>query len=253
MSTQLTDSAKNAFSDNLNRQVVQYSLAAAAASVSLLALAPAAAAEVVVTKTHLPVLSTHPISLDLNRDGVADFKFELYTYGDFGAVAGYLAVQPLTGGAVVGAQGAYFAYASALVRGDKIGPSAHFDSDPSVVVERSAGTHTSQPSYSRKIYGKWGENPTNRFLGVKFQINGATHYGWIRLTVNSDKWPMSATITGYSYETVANKRISAGTARKTLGVTQAKQRRTPDRASLGLLALGADGLALWRREEPRPS
>jgi len=37
----------------------------------------------------------------------------------------------------------------------------------------------------------------NRFLGVKFQISGQTHYGWVNVDMRS------RTITGYAYETNA--------------------------------------------------
>lgn len=234
---------------SLDSRTKSYSVAALAAGVSLLALAQPANAEVIVTKTRIPLPNLSAVSLDLNKDGIADFKFELNIYGDFGAIRGYVAEQPLAGGAVVGAQGANFGYASALLRGAKIGPSAHFDAANSVMVERSVGSHTGDPTYSRHLYGKWGGNPPNRFLGVKFLIHGATHFGWVRLTLDSSKWPMSATITGYAYETVANRPIQAGMPPKASVDGRSEQPgKTISSRSLGALALGADGLALWRRD-----
>jgi hypothetical protein len=35
-------------------------------------------------------------------------------------------------------------------------------------------------------------------------IKNTTHYGWVRVSVS--KWPFSATLTGYAYETVPNNR-----------------------------------------------
>src|ERR1700742_2078517 len=65
---------------NLGRQLSVYSLSAAAAGVGLLALASPATGEVVVHKAHLPVARNIPLLLDLNKDGVADFQFQIH-YG----------------------------------------------------------------------------------------------------------------------------------------------------------------------------
>jgi hypothetical protein len=88
-------------------------------------------------------------------------------------------------------------------------------------------------------------------VGVKFQIHGATHYGWIRLSAD---FPAklgdlpSATITAYAYETVANKAIKAGSASQPAAPAKLPTAKSLQ-PSLGLLALGTDGLAIWRREE----
>ena len=64
---------------------------------------------------------------------------------------------------------------------------------------------------------------------------------------------MSATITGYAYETVPNKAILAGMAKSTAEVQVPQDSRNQAGPSLGMLALGADGVPLWRREETLPS
>jgi hypothetical protein len=73
MSTPSNDFATKAPSNNLNRQLGLYSLAAAAAGVSMLALAQPAAGEVVITRKTIPIGSL--VYLDMNHDGVADFTF----------------------------------------------------------------------------------------------------------------------------------------------------------------------------------
>jgi hypothetical protein len=114
------------------------------------------------------------------------------------------------------------------------------------------------------LIGKWGGNLRDRYLGVRFLIDGKTHYGWIRLTVTAPSAAgqfMSAMITGYAYETVPNKPISAGTA-GTASATAVKvvskptaQASVPKRVqnqggpALGMLALGAEALPIWRLEE----
>jgi hypothetical protein len=232
----------------INHRVTLYCLGAAAAGASLLALVEPADAGVVVTKTHLPITTLSPVSLDINKDGIADFQFSLSTlnYHTFHAI---LSVQALTGGAVIGASGG--PYASALIRGAKIGPSAHFLSTAFHfdTIERSQGAANSL-TYHRQLYGKWGGNPPNRFLGVKFLIKGATHFGWVRLTVVTDNRTIAATITGFAYETVPNKPILAGTAKRSAAaVANEEDSQQNGSAGLGMLALGADGLSLWR--DPR--
>lgn len=241
-----TDSVKEATPDNLHRQIAVYSLSAAAAGVSLLALVAPAKAEVVVTRTHLPITQSAPVLLDLNKDGVADFKFS-HNYGRTSYFSDNLNVCAALCGLpqnneVVGGKGNVFIYASALVRGTKIGPSDHFTSFVGgVTIEASFGDFLSSHT-NRTVIGKWGGDPSNRYLGVRFVIGGETHYGWVRLTVTSDKiLSISGTITGYAYETVPNKPIPAGTAAKPSA--EAQVQRGP---SLGMLALGADVMPLWR-------
>ena len=65
-----------------------------------------------------------------------------------------------------------------------------------------------------------------------------------------------ATITGYAYETIPGKAILAGYTSGTADSAQlqapADLRESPSQeASLGLLASGASGLSIWRRDEVR--
>ena len=98
------------------------------------------------------------------------------------------------------------------------------------------------------------EEAHQRYLGLKFVIKGKVHFGWARLNVHWHE-PISATLTGYAYETIPGKSIITG---KTKGpdevvVEQASlvpsAAPTPKLATLGLLAMGAPGLSIWRRKE----
>lgn len=262
MSTLPTESARKSPSDNLNHRLAFYSLTAAVAGVSVLALAQPAESEVIVTKKTIPIptslgLTTVPISLTNN--GINDFSFSLYSAPGYTSRRA-LRMWPLEGGAVVAQSQAHrVPSALALVRGAKIGPSAHFSNDNFASIEESQrGCSTEVSSCFHQFSGLWGGSPKNRFLGVRFLINGETHYGWIRLTVTSTgRDDVSGTITGYAYETVANKPILAGTA-GTAAATAHKtnpelqspintQRKSGP--SLGMLASGSEALPLWRREE----
>ncbi len=248
----LNRSGNLAFKD-IHQHLNLYSAAAMAAGVSVLALAHPAEGSVVVTKTNITVGFGSQISIDINKDGINDFtiagegaNYDHSFYATF-------AIQPLTGGKVVGGKrGPLGPYASALVKGANIGPSAHFSSSVArsqITIERllgeaSASTHES-------FYGEWpGIN--DRYLGVKFLIKGATHYGWIRMSV-SEQQEISGTITEYAYETVTNKKIGAGDTTDSSETARAmpvpERRLQPRQASLSMLAQGADGLAMWRREQ----
>jgi hypothetical protein len=243
-------------SKSLDGRLKTYSLVAMAAGASALALAQPAEAEVVVTKTNTQITFGSSASFDLNGDGVADFTlsnngvgYDHSFYGSFFAI-------PLTGGKVVaGTRGPQGAYASALINGAVVGPSAHFSSSAGrgqAIVERSTGNASSFTTY--KYFGNWG-NLTDRFLGVRFLIDGETHYGWIRITTGW-KGRIQATVTAYAYETVANKKITinytgegvAQDADSPDAVSHAEAITLPNRRgpSLGMLAQGADGLAHWR-------
>ncbi len=256
MSTHPTTSAKTSSSNNLNRQVGLYCVAAAVAGVSMLALAEPATAEVVVTKKAIPVPITpwptpEPVRISMANNGVDNFSLWRYSLD---SDRGLLAWGANRGSSVmIGADG-YYAKALALPRGAQIGPSSFFNNYTDLI----EATESGPPRYSR---GYWGGNPKNRYLGVKFQLNGQTHYGWIRLTVTSNvklnKPTLEATITGYAYETVPNKAIMAGTAAMAATTpndptTELRTPRIPrpnSGPSLGMLATGSEALPLWRREE----
>lgn len=97
------------------------------------------------------------------------------------------------------------------------------------------------------VYGAWGDNPQNRFLGVKFLIDGETHYGWVRMKVTPHT---NVEIESYAYETVADKPICAREVLPCPAPDGGKEtgQNLSNGPSLGMLALGADGLDLWRRE-----
>jgi hypothetical protein len=231
---------KEATDNDINHRLSLYTAAAVAAGVGVLALAQPAKGEVIVTTKKIQI-DDGPVYVDLNNDGVSDFEFSFASYRDplFHAD---LTAKALTGGEVVGdhIHGLPEPYASALVRGAKIGPSAHFASaHGQITIERKAQIHSSTNEY----YGHWYSVGSNRYLGVKFLIKGEAHYGWVRMTVNAPG-TSTGTITSYAYETIANKRVSAGESSDSADDAQVQE--SAPGASLGMLALGSGGLALWR-------
>lgn len=89
-------------------------------------------------------------------------------------------------------------------------------------------------------------------MGLKFQIDGQTHYGWARASVSYSYGTarIYGYVTGYAYETIVNKPIFAGqikddddgAADAPASPKSADEKpisRLLDPNSLGVLALGA--------------
>jgi hypothetical protein len=243
---------RNDLSKAMDRRLKAYSVAAMAAGVGALALAQPAEGEVVITRKEIPIPVSsyffpppHPVFLSLNNNGVNDFSFSLYSFA-YHSRDMDLAVRALEGGGVegkdkAGVNGFSNFYASMLGRGAKIGASAQFGSG--AVVERQLHWANSSSETFNRTYGNWGGNAPNTYLGVKFLINGETHYGWVRLSVGTGTRGVSATITAYAYETEADKRILAGVPKDEAAVI-IDLTKGP---SLGALAAGARGLPSWRK------
>jgi len=235
----------------LEKGLLGYAAAASAAGVSLLALTPAAEAKIVYTPANVQIIGN--VYLDLNHDGIHDFRFSTTHHSGTGAAhagtffmtsAAQLRVYP------VGPRNqiwGHSSYASALKPGVAVGPKFHQGGFSMAAVRGINGQLS-------VYYGPWDGTKSNRtvknrYVGLKFLIKGEVHYGWARLTVTV-KWPISATLTGYAYETVPNKAIVTG---KTKGpdadgpdaeqieptAEQGTRSGVPQPASLGMLALGA--------------
>ena len=228
--------------ETFEQRMSLYSVAAVAASVSVIALSQPAESSVVIKNVNIPI-TIKGVSLDLNNDGVADITFNMFYTAPYYATLSYINVGAMKGGGIVVKSN----YASALLRSARIGPSAYFGKSshsPFVMEGRDCN------GAGCTLFGKWSGNHPNRFLGVKFLINGKVHYGWIRVTLDSGvNQRTAATITEYGYETIANRAVKAGLASNQIKQHPSREKNSKLAASLGMLALGADGLQLWRREE----
>ena len=221
-------------SPSSQRRLSSYALAATAAGVGALALATPSEAEIVYTPANVRIPAR--LKLDLNNDGIADFELMSTSFGHGG---GQLVAPVVHGNKVVG----FGSYASALVPGVTVGSGGPF-------AHRAQGTFMANWIESSGVissFGPW-RNTRNRYLGFKFLINGAVHFGWARLSVDTNHM----LLTGYAYETVANKAIVAG---KTSGGDETSRGNPADpgsqvasSATLGRLAQGAAGLFAWRRD-----
>jgi hypothetical protein len=245
-------SGKAAFDlpQSTHQRLNMYALAAGAAGVGVLALAQPADAKIVYTPANVSILGPDGgYQLDLNHDGVIDFGIANTTNFNTDQAFSNLFVQAKKGNAVAGTF-VYFGSppdARAFKSGTQIGPSERFFQGTAAKLV-SCYYGGGGPS----THGNW-INVTNRFLGLAFQIDGRTHFGWARLTVKILKQGLKikAVLTGYAYETEPDTPIIAG---QTSGpdveeMPEALGAPSTGAATLGMLALGSPALAIWRREE----
>ena len=243
--------ASKAASQSFNTRLDRYVLAASAAGVGWLAMAQPADAEILYTHVNQTIPFDTTYNLDLNNDGIVDFQIKNHEEGNLGLKADLFMLPVAKDNRAAGEKFA----PSVLPGGVTIGSDTAF---PEQSVGKLAEWFYSFSSTGGVQYrGNW-RHASNRYLGLKFVINGEVHYGWARLSVSCIFLrPVSAKITGYAYETEANKSIDAGQTKESGGeIADASAtellgaRRINGQAkSLGVLALGSPAMAAWRREE----
>jgi hypothetical protein len=246
--------------NSIHQRLNMYALAATAGGVGMLVATPAAQAKIVYTKAHVVIGRDHKVVLDLNHDGKNDFVFQetFFTTTSVGEDHSLtLSVVPAHKANEIWGMGNK---GSALPAGVRIDAKGRFSYAKKAM---AVDFYADGTGGSGTCSGRWN-NVKNRYLGFKFSINGTTHFGWARLNVacitKYGNHQVSGLLTGYAYETVPNKPIITG---KTEGpddiniVGQSNSAdfgaRTPEPATLGLLAMGAPALAVWRREESEAS
>jgi len=163
--------------------------------------------------------------LDLNNDAIIDFEIlqnqSITTYAGYPLTYNSLLLVPTAIGneaLVDDPLAGNFAYPFALNSGDVIssGQSAWNNNG------FSAGYMSLNWNYSLDvngtIYGAIDGNftdVTDKFIGLRFELNGQTHYGWARLDVNIDgtTW----VVKDYAFNSTPGAAINAG---QTLGVAE---------------------------------
>jgi hypothetical protein len=244
---------------SLERRLAAYFLAGA----GVVTVTTTANAEVIYTPADI-VITNGVLPIDLNNDGTSDLHItnRESNYSTTAYRVGNLTAFGKVGAAVVVAKSCcYFgSYLPApLRRGFPIGPDSpkRFAGFEAGLVMAAAWCYplAANPLDCHKE-GLW-RKATQRFLGIRFQINGETHYGWARLSTDSrtTRLPMiKAHFTGYAYETVPDKTIAAGDqgtgsdAEHDSHLQNQSNKPNPSKrpASLGLLSLGSSALSSWR-------
>ncbi len=189
------------------------------------------------------------MQIDLNGDGKVDFgfgaTFQATSFGEIvkGALFALASWKP---NQILGVRAQGYNLGSALSAGALIGPTRTFVAGRA---DMAFGGYDRGTTSVGGCGGPW-DNVKHHYLGLKFVIDGQYHYGWARLDETCLKnGENTAVLTGYAYETIAYKPISAG---KVSGPNEesAEGAVAPDAtspnpvskpfapASLGALALG---------------
>jgi hypothetical protein len=209
-----------------------------------MALSQAAEAKIVYTPTHVKIAPLQPYGINFDN---SQGKPNMYLFWN-GTSSGQssLIASATTGGVAYKPSSRRIPFESAIFAGRKIGLERHFQN-------QKFGPRMAR-HYREIWYGPWangGKGVKDRYLGVKFKIAGKFHYGWTRITVTTGPRGFTGMIlTGYAYETIPGRPIIAGA---TKGLEDAESSASPSTPSsepttLGVLALGAPGLSIWRRE-----
>jgi len=237
---------------SLDSNLFAYAAAAGAAGVGMLGLALPAQAQIIYTPAHQVIGPDAQFQIDLNHDGINDFTISNFYVFQSGARRG--GVFPTGGGSrhvgslhVFGSQQSNRMvanakdYAAALPLGISVGAGDKFSSGAGL--RPGLMQYCSSGSPGGVLYGPWADK-ASRYLGFKFSVGGEVHFGWARLNLTGPGCRLTATLTGYAYETVPNKAIRTG---KRFG-TDVSSRAEPQPTTLGHLAQGASALSAWRKQ-----
>ena len=247
MKTRVSSRKAATVPDSIRQHLHTYALAASAAGVTMFALVPLGEAEIIYTPANLQISPIGTYTLDVDNDGTTDFTF-FDTYYD---ALGTLAVKGARSwNRVALASGKLSRDAAAIRSGRGIGPRARFGGSGYSVVMASGWYNVYFP-YNFRCRGPW-KDKQNHYLGLQFMIGSEIHYGWARLSETCYKGNRnSAVLTGYAYETVANRKIKAGQESGTDDGIEQPDDAILDQAAptLGVLAQGARAHRMWRQNQ----
>lgn len=154
--------------------------------------------------------------INFNGDRYNEFVIKQYNYTTANSSSSYTAIINELQAAMYGSS-AYAAYSVKMISsssyyfllnlapGEKIGSQLYFGTSvyPTSYWFLAAKYKSSYESISEgNFIGKEG------YVGVRFNIDGQRHYGWIRLAVSADQ--SAITVYDFAYESTPNKAISAG-------------------------------------------
>ncbi|TWT74527.1 hypothetical protein Pla123a_33500 [Posidoniimonas polymericola] len=156
---------------------------------------------------------------DMDGDGVDDFRFRFNNGGGGLARIRFQGVAPSADLSNSPAKGSTY-YVRSFELGDLIGPGTPEANNNGIVTSNLSN------------FG----NPTDpQFAGIKLDIGGATHFGWVRvktepvdLSTGYGVAPLTGTIFDWAFESEPDTPIAAGA--------------TPEPSSLALLAAGVGAL-----------
>lgn len=168
----------------------------------LSALAGPAHAEVVYTPVGVTINGNGSFKIDLNHDGVTDFVLrsvsQLTICGNRGGLIGSTTIKPaITGNGVVVS---HLDFAAVLPSG--------------VPIDNTDTFYMSKAVVTQFFLCEFQQTQVAGYLGLEFQINGKTHYGWAQIQIYAQfgiqTGSMRTTLVGFAYETIAGQAINTG-------------------------------------------
>jgi hypothetical protein len=191
------------------RQYLNRFAIAATLAVGLLAVAWPAEAQIVYTRTNITIGFNSSYNLDFNNDGVTDFTITTEDYTP--------PLILLNGSVSETAASENSALIGPLSERDEIGRDQVFTGG-TVDLESfilKCGKQKGAPCHYAHS-GPWDVDlEGKRYLGLSFQLNGETYYGWVQLTLLIPTAPwhggvVGAKLSGYAYESTPGMPINAG-------------------------------------------
>jgi len=240
---------------------VSAAIAISTAGLAVLALPQLSEARIIYTPANQTVNEQQRrLKIDFNHDGVFDASIGVAVYCRTSFTFNYcfasIAAHGSPPNGVMASSQRQFASAAKL--GHVIGSDAANLFEPGLRMASCAALFTSQfGTLSATSHGPW-RDVRARYLGFKFERDGLTYYGWARMNVSGFPCAPVGTLTGYAFETIPGKPIRAGQERdpaealsEPSGASEIPDGRKdvdPRPAGLGLLAIGAGGLLIWRKQ-----
>jgi hypothetical protein len=238
-------------SESVGQQLNTYAISATAAGAGMLALVQPSEAKIVYTPAHVNIVQNRGLfRFDLNHDGISDFGLSnQFRSCSSSRCTGSLNAEGEGENEIWSVRcNTNYSCAAALPRGTKVGAKGQFSKPRRLIM--AVGNY-------EVFFGPWW-SVNQAYLGIKFVIKGKTHFGWARVKFSRGQhFSITAIVTGYAYETIPEKAIIAGQTKgpddpiNDFSPNASLTSPIPDRpqpASLGALALGAQGIP-WRRKE----
>ena len=235
--------------ETFEKRLRAYAAGAGAVAAGMLALAPSSMAEVVVTQPHA-LLANGGTSYVIAISGATEFTLANNSFHRTYTASQSLVVSAASGAGVVGH--GFSNQVAPLRFGAAVGPADQFE----------AGKQQLALAWDFRDFTFVGgpfANTTDRFLGLKFKLNGQVYYGWAGFSfVQAHVFDLyvTALLTAWAYETTPNTPIYAGQSSDNPRESRLLPAKgsAPDTAklqpaTLGLLALGSRGLDVWRKRE----
>lgn len=226
----------------------QYAAAAlGVAGLTAMASAQVPGHNIIYTPADLAI-DTHPstqIPIDFNHDGSPDIFLSAHHFTDFfsGGLGfdGYGRIDGSLGSA------ASVIASHALPKGMIIDKGGQFKNKFVILASATSGSYLG--ATHKQVTGAFA-NIKNKYLGVRFQINGKVHEGWVRFTLASSGTTISGTMSGYAFDTVPNEvGLAAGQIGGRVGPGNEGKIYVKDSvpSTLGMLAAGSSAISYWRK------